>query len=553
MDPSVGLLAEGGIWGDIPNWVSSVAAILALIFAALAAVAARKTHNIESERDRRAAEARQRRDAALVSAWWGESANAAGQWGTFVRNASGAPIYQVYCTVVGLDDHSDDRKVHYPLVPPSEVAHFCPIDSEAEGRSPIAERPRRVKVSFTDAAGVRWTRNQYGRLAELQSSLRVKLDSDRATSFKQFEDDFLATYGVRVSFEMDPDRYPQEQFMVDVRKSGVADALVCPHDWIGAMIDAGVIEPTLLSPDQRKLFPAWTLQALTYEGRLYGVPMTTDTVALIRNTELVPEPPATFDDLVAIAQSLCRNGKTEKILAARVGYGGDPFQTWPLFTSAGGSLFGCRPNGQWDPTQLMVDSPGSVEAFEQFREMGEAGMGLLRRSVDGDTAHQCFASGRTPFLIGTSDGLRLALRAGIKIGVSPVPPFGHGKKARAFTLVHGLTIAKHGACKAVAHDLFADYLTHRHVMTRLSNDVVAPIALLGDTPIHSALQIYRRMCQEGDLMPSFPAMQAIWRILGKAQAAAVAGEPAKPVAYRAACEIAAALSGNEVHGRASSG
>src|SRR4051794_16036071 len=91
-------------WGDIPTWLSAVATLIALIFAAIAASSAHRIYLIESERDRKAlderhkqAEFQRRTQAALVSAWWGRQDDASmgtGTWGAFVRNASDTPIYQ---------------------------------------------------------------------------------------------------------------------------------------------------------------------------------------------------------------------------------------------------------------------------------------------------------------------------------------------------------------------------------------------------------------------------------------------------------------------------
>lgn len=543
--------AAADIWGAIPTWISSVGAIFALGFATVAAVATWRMHRIESERDRINAEERRdqnihvrRIQAALVSSWWGDSADTADRHGVYVRNASGAPIYQVYCTVLDIDDSSDDKKVHYPIVPPSDVALFCPVDAGVQQKGQKArDAVRRVKISFTDAAGVRWQRNQYGKLDELQSTLRVKADSDRATSLKRFGPDFLATYGVTLSFETDPDRYPQSQFMKDVQQPGVADALVCPHDWLGALTRDEVVDPVVLSSDHRAAFPKWALDAMVVNGRVYGLPTTTDTVALIRNTDLVPDVPGTIEQLIAIGYKLCEVGKASEALAVRIGPTGDPFQTWPLFTSAGGWLFGRTPDGEWDPDQIGLSSAGSIAAFERFRELGERGKKVLRRAVDVNVAFDCFASRRTAFLISTSDGVRAAREAGLNFAVSAVPPFENGSAPRAFTLVHGMAIAKHGVNKVIGHDLFQDYLTHEYVMSALSRDVVAPVSLDVGGSVRDALAEFRRLCGLGELMPSFPAMQDVWRILGEAQAAVIAGDPSEPVAQHAATAVRAAIRG----------
>ncbi len=546
-----GLTSVRGIWGDVPSWVSSVATTFALMFAAVAAVAARRTHRIESHRDQVNDEARlaqdafaRRAQAALVSAWWGESAHVKGEWGAHVRNASGAPIYQVYSTVLGPDDNSDDKKIHSPVVPPSDVAQFSPIDFGVHDQRVNAEYlMRRVKISFTDAAGVRWLRNQYGRLVELESKLRVKTDPERADVLTQFEDSFLATYGVTMEFQTDPERYPQVAFMADLRKPDLTDAVVCPHDWTGALVRDGMVEPMILSPDQRSAFPAWALEALTIDNRLYAVPMTTNTVALIRNTQMVPDAPATFDDLLDIGQALRDVGRVSEILAVCIGEHGDPFQTWPLFTSAGGSLFERTADGRWDPSRVGLGTAGSIAAFERFRRLGETGRGVLRREMDPTASDECFAAGRSPFLISTSEGLRTARRAEIPLAVSAVPPFKGGQLPRTFTAVHGLFVAARGSNKAIANDLFADYLTHSHMMSVISKGSVSPVALITDAVQDAAIGEYQRLCALGDLMPSIPAMERVWRILGDAQAAVVAGEHAQPVARRAAEAVKAAVDG----------
>ncbi|WP_191838919.1 sugar ABC transporter substrate-binding protein [Catellatospora chokoriensis] len=540
MDAMIVAAAPDGVWGDVPSWVAAVATVFALAFAAVAAQAALRTYRIESERDRVDAESRRAQDdylrrtqAALVSAWWGESPDQPGVWGAHLRNASGAPVYQVYCTVVDADDDAEERRIHHPVVPPGTVAQFSGLVRPAE--VPVLEPVRRVKVSFTDSAGIRWLRDQYGRLIELQPTLRVKADRARTAVLTRFEAKFRATYGVTVAFEVDPEGHPQDAFMADVRRTDVADALVCPHDWIGVLARDRVIEPVVLSAEQRSAFAPWTLDSLVHEGRLYGVPTTMDTTALLRNTELAPHAPATFEELVAMGEELLRQGRVSEVFATRIGDRGDPFQTWPVFTSAGGWLFGRDPDGSWNPGEVGLDSPGSVAAFECFRMLGEQGM--LRRGVDRLAARRAFSEGRTAFLLTSSDGLQEAQAAKIRVSVSAMPPFAQGLPARTFSLVHGLTIAREGANSAIAHDLFADFLTHGHVMTALSQAVHCPVALLAGSGESEAVQQYRRLCEVADPMPTFAFMRRVWDVLGEAQADAVAGARGEVVGRRAAAAV----------------
>ncbi|AVZ71842.1 hypothetical protein SLUN_06200 [Streptomyces lunaelactis] len=534
-------------WGDVPGWVSALGSVFALGFGAVAVVVTRRTYQIESDRDRVNAEAREvqesfarRAQAGLVSAWWGQSSE--GQWGAFVRNTSEIPVYQAYLTVLGLDDHSDNIKVHYLVLPPSDGALFCPIGSGQPAQGATA---RRVKLSFTDTAGVRWLRNQYGSLTELQPNLLIAADPLRAGVLAQFEADFLATYGATVAFDTDSAGRPQKQFVADFEESSLVDALICPHDWIGDLVSRDMIEPTVLAADHQNAFPGWALSALTVDGRLYGIPTTVDTVALIRNTLLAPQPPSTFDELVATGNALRDAGRVTDVFTLRVGEHGDPFQIWPLFASAGGWLFGMTTDGRWDPTRIGLATPESIAAFERLREFGEAGARLLRRSMDRDEALELFAAARSPYLITSSDALQRLRQTNIPIAVSAVPPFADGAPAETFTLVHSLVMAKRGLNKIIAHDLFADYLTHNHVMTALSDGIVAPVALVSTTTEDTAIQQFLALCELGTPMPSFPQMDAIWRVLEEAEVAVIAGAPAEATARQAAANVAAVFTTEE--------
>lgn len=543
------LRSMGLQWGDVPSEISAMATVFALGFASVAAVAARRTYRIESERDRVNSAARQaqegfvrRTQAARVSAWWEKSADD-GSWGAFVRNASEAPIYQVYLTILSPDDHTDAVKLHFSSIPPSEQARFLPVELPS-GEHESRPADRRVKLTFTDSVGVRWTRNQYGRLSEMEPSLRIRADGQRAAVFAQFREDFLATYGVSVAFETDFDGYPQRQFIAAVQgESPCVDALVSPHDWIGDLVRHDMIAPTLLSADQAQMFPTWARKALTFDGLLYGLPVTADAVALIRNTNLAPQIPATFEDLISSGQTLRDAERVAEVLALRVGDQGDPFQVWPLFASAGGWLFGRAPDGNWDTSCIGIDSPESIAAFERLRSLGEAGIGVLRRSIDRTAAFDLFTSGRTAYLITTSDGLWHARRAGLPIAVSAVPPFADGGPATGFSLVHGLLMVKQGANSAIAQDLFADYLTHDHVVTALSVSIDSAVALRSVVAQDPAIRLYQQQCENGQLMPAFPQMEQIWRALSAAEVAVVSGADAEVTARQAAERLRAIFAG----------
>ncbi|MFT7834721.1 extracellular solute-binding protein [Saccharothrix sp. BKS2] len=319
--------------------------------------------------------------------------------------------------------------------------------------------------------------------------------------------------------------------------------LMCPHDWIGELVQRDLVESMVLTDHHRDLFHEWTLSALTVDGELYGMPTTVDTAALWRNTRLAPVAPRTVDELIEHGGALKASGLVDEVLAVRVGPSGDPFQIWPLFTSAGGWLFKRSPTGGWETGVVGLDTPESVRAFARLRELGEQGLGLLRRSTGREEAFDSFLRGRTPYLISSSDAFLHLDGRMPTLAVGPVPPFEGGRRARGFGLVHGFVIRKNATNKIVAQDLFADYLTHERVMSALSRSSGAPTALRDAPAVHPALADFSLLCENADPMPTLPRMGQVWRVLERAEIAVVTGVPADRVAREAAARVTEVLRG----------
>jgi maltose-binding protein MalE len=538
------ITAATAIWQALLARRQAVAAQRQVDAADRSAAAAVSALELEFRRERMDEARQARSQSAQISAWWGWSTTPRG-WGVFFRNGSEAPVYSLHATVLGPDDYAEILRVHLPVLPPGSAPLFHLLEAVADqDESTLTRSARRVRVTFTDEDGERWMRDQHGRLRQFEARLVVvATDVPRAAVLQQFADEFQAAYGVTLTCEVFHTSISDALtplFAAPSRDGDAVDALIGAHDWIGGLAHDDLIEPIVLSREHRDAFRPWTLKSLTYDGRLYGLPTTLDTPVLIRNVELVPDVPDTMEDLIAIGNDLCFQGKTTETMAIRVTEQGDPFQSWPLFTSAGGSLFRMV-NGAWDPKRIDLDSAESINAFDRLRSLGERGDHLLRCSMGRSEAFDLFANRRTPFLVSSSDGLEYARRAGVPVAVSEVPPFAGGGPARGMSLVHGLFIAKGGRNQLLAHDLFSDYLTHSTVMAALSKIIVCPVALR-DMPGQDAdLRQFQRLCDESEPMPSFRGMRHVWEIVGRAQAAVIRGAPAEGTARAAAKEVALAL------------
>ncbi|GAA4444833.1 hypothetical protein GCM10023170_022770 [Phytohabitans houttuyneae] len=537
-------------WGDVPTWLSSIATILALLFAALAALGAQRVYRIESERDRVAADARRQQEAfqrrtqaALVSAWWGWDRD---RWGAFVRNASETPVYQVSLTVLDVHDPNVGERVDLPIVPPSADPAFHPSEL---GTGLIADGARavdyRVEVTFTDSAGVRWIRDQLGRLSELRPEVLIWADQRRADALRRFAADFLATHGVRLRFRTEQLERLHALLVDGGDGDEVPDVVVGPHDWVGDLAARGLIEPLVMSHRRREAFLPEAIEAMTWNGELYGVPYALDTAVLLRNTDLAPEQPATFEELLASGQALRAAGRADEALVVQVGAEGDPYYMYPLLLAAGGWLFGRDAAGRPDPTRLGVTAPETVAAFARIRGLGARGAGVLRREIDKDRATALFEAGRTPYLICASRVVTDARRAGLSFAVGPVPAYEGHAAVRPFTSVHGFFLTKRGRNKTIAQDLAAHYLTRTDVAQALYDLQPRPPALrsaLDEVVARDAVMAaFYAECRSGDPMPSRPEMRQVWTALARAEVDLVEGAEVEPVVRRLAQSLQDAL------------
>lgn len=103
-----------------------------------------------------------------------------------------------------------------------------------------------------------------------------------------------------------------------------------------------------------------------YKGSYYGLPLDTNTQVLIRNTDLVPNAPATLDDVRAAAEAL--KGKPET-WGLSVG-GTDPWNILPWFWTAGGQVT----DDNYTKAIGYLDSPASVQALQWLVDMNKDGL-----------------------------------------------------------------------------------------------------------------------------------------------------------------------------------
>ncbi len=357
------------------------------------------------------------------------------------------------------------------------------------------------------------------------ADLVIWTDALKIDAVKEVADGFAEQQGITVEVQAVSENL-QTNFVTANNAGNGPDVVVGAHDWIGNLVQNGSIEPLQLTPDQLKGYSEKAVEATTYDGKLYGVPYGIEALGLYRNTELVPDEPATMDEAIAAGQrAVKQNKKVKSALNLPVGELGDAYHMHPLYTSLGGYLFGTTPSGDEDPNDLGVGKPGSIEAAKRISQLGEKGEGVLRRSISNDNSIALFTEGQAAFLISGPWALGDVQASGIDYAVQPIPGFEDGGPAEPFMGAQAFMVASEGQNKAFAQEFVSNGVNNEDAMMTMYEGAKLPPSMISvqEQIDDQDIALFAEAANQAQPMPAIPAMAAVWEPLGKAYSAIVGG------------------------------
>lgn len=379
-----------------------------------------------------------------------------------------------------------------------------------------------------------------------EASLVIWADETRANVIRPFAEEFGTDNGITVDVQQLDGAELQSSFVTAANAGEGPDVIITASDQIGNYVQNGVISPINLSADQQELFQPISIQGVTYNEQIYAMPYAVENIALFRNTDLVPDAPATLEDLAAAGQAVVDAGNATNSLALQVGENGDAYHMQPLFTSAGGYLFGQNDDGSYDPTDLGIADPSAATALAKIQAF--ANTGALSTSVTPDNSIALFADGSAPFLISGPWATNQVTEGGINYEVTPIPPFAGGETPRPFVGIQSFMISSKGANQAFAEEFVLNFVgTNEDLALALFEAEPRPSALLSAFEQESGtdpdIAGFGEAAADGQIIPSIPEMAAVWGPLGIAQSSAVKGDDPATAATAAATAIQDAIGG----------
>ncbi|GAB3101620.1 sugar ABC transporter substrate-binding protein [Isoptericola nanjingensis] len=353
-------------------------------------------------------------------------------------------------------------------------------------------------------------------------SLTVWVDETREAAVTTAAEAYEAESGVDVEIVQKNFEDIRADFLAQVPTGEGPDITVGAHDWLGEFTANGVVAPIELGDKAGDFIPV-SVQAFTQDGQVYGLPYAIENIALIRNTELAPEAPKTYDDMVAAGK---KAGTKFPFLIQSDGDKGDPYTYYPFQTSFGAPVFEQNDDGSYRPELALGGENG--EAFATW--LGEQGdEGNLSIDISYDIAVEAFAKGQSPFVIGGP--WMLEQFKDLDLAVDPIPAPGD-QPAQPFVGVQGFYVSAQSKNALLANDFLVNYMSTPEAQTALFEAGGRPPALVeaADAASEDPLVAgFREVGASAVPMPSIPEMGSVWSFWGVTEASIISGKADDPV------------------------
>ncbi|HIF9132622.1 maltose/maltodextrin ABC transporter substrate-binding protein MalE [Photobacterium damselae] len=344
--------------------------------------------------------------------------------------------------------------------------------------------------------------NAYAAIEEGQLTIWINGDkgyNGLAEVGKKFE----ADTGVKVMVAH-PDAL-EEKFPQMASTGDGPDIIFWAHDRFGGYAQAGLLAEVKPTEAFKNKFTDFTWDAVSYNGKYIGYPVAVESLSLIYNKDLVPNPPKNWEEMAALDKELQKKGKRAIMWNLQ-----EPFFTWPVLAADGGYAFKFTPNG-YDAKNVGVNNDGAKRAMTFMKQMVDNG--VIAADVDYAIAESGFNKGDVAMTINGPWSWANIDKAGVNYGVTVLPKLsGNPSKPFVGVLTAGISTASPNQDLAV--EFLENYLLTDEGLATVNKDV--PLGAVALKSYQKTLSKDSRIAAtmdnalNGEVMPNIPQMAAFW-------------------------------------------
>ena len=377
--------------------------------------------------------------------------------------------------------------------------------------------------------GVRTVRAQDAKGPKVDKLLfwtRTNPDDPEYPSLKAMADAYTAAIGTPIEIATVADADFRNKLSLSAPAGEVPDVFgPIAHDWIGEIAIQGI---ALEVPDEvisnKADFVPGSLDGATVEGKLAALPLFVESVALIYNKDMVPTPPATWEELVTIA--------TELTSGDVYGFGFpllEQYHEGAFFQGFGSYIFKYE-NGQFDTEDIGLNKPEGVAAAKFLRDMyNQQQPPLPEVAIDRTNMHGVqegmMEEGQLAMTINGPWREPPLQAAGINYGVAKLPTLPNGQPMRPFLGFQFMLASAFSENQEAALD-FVNFIASTNQVVELSKGwkkVPVRQSALDNEALKADpnVAVWVEQAADGIPMPNIPAMGQVWVPWGAAMDAII--------------------------------
>ncbi len=284
------------------------------------------------------------------------------------------------------------------------------------------------------------------------------------------------------------------------------DLFIAAHDPIGDWARAKTIQPIddVVDPQTASTLVPGLLPAVLFEGHVYGLPIAFKSIALWRNTRLVPQAPSTLSALLDVAKAKTGDGRYGLVYENR-----DLYFHAPFLFGYGGALF----DADGKPALM---APGTIRSVEKVKAIADTK--VVPAEVSGTLTMSLFNQENAAMII-TGPWARGEVEGDVPFEVSALPDVvdddGTTRPMRPLLTVEAIFVSGKSEKRELAITL-ARLLANPENSARRMKEARQPVALasawdaLGDDADARFLKGFRAQLERAVPTPNTPAMKSLW-------------------------------------------
>lgn len=319
---------------------------------------------------------------------------------------------------------------------------------------------------------------------------------------------FKEKYGVEVVYEEVPSVDSLKKLTTDGPAGVGADVFASPHDKVGELVATGLARPNEITADRvQNDFMKAAADGVSMDGVVYGFPTGIETYALFYNKDLIPNAPATFQEVIDFAKGYNKPAENKYAFMWDIG---NAYFSHAFIAGEGGYVFG---QGGTDKNDIGLNSAAAVEGAKFMVSLKEI-LPVNAADSNSQIVDGLFSEGKAAMVMTGPWAVKGYMDAGVNFGITPIPTLASGKHPASFSGIRALFVSAYTKYPNAAQ-LFAEFATSDEMLLKRFEltKQIPPVKSLMENPTikdDATVAPFLAQAQYAVPMPSIPEMGVVW-------------------------------------------